>query len=240
VFELAGAAQVWRVQKMTGRRGTQEVLFDGNDQPLSVPIDATPAELRAAIEGAGYAPAGRFKLVPCDKNGQQVGDKCGYITLKGELPEDERGGSGGASEAAISQMAHAVTRAVEKLVDRDNETQKTLRLCLETLTNRTADVNRELVAGYGRVRPFVEQAMQQPIEEEEEPAAELSPAEKLQQIGAALPQIMQFIEMFKSLSPQNAATNGANGTSGSNGASNGVNGVGLGINNPGTGEGEAA
>ncbi len=113
VFELAEGARVWRVQKMTGRRGTQEVLFDGSDQPLSVPIDATPAELRAAIEGAGYAPAGRFKLVPCDKNGVQVGDKCGYITLKGEVADDERGG-GSASDAAISKMADAVTRAVEK------------------------------------------------------------------------------------------------------------------------------
>lgn len=218
-FDLPGSASSWRVQRMTGQRGKQEVLYDDEAAPLTVPISATPAELRDKIRNAGYPTGGRFKLIPTDEQGVNVGDKCGYCTIKGDggahVEEEERGAAFG--DAAVIKLADACARIVDKLSERDNETIKALRGVAETLANAMASSQGNLIKGYADVRPVVET-----------PPPDLPTGEEvdeqdfLEKLTGAAPQVIQLLNAWQAFKASQAAnttapvdgTNGANGHSG--------------------------
>jgi hypothetical protein len=60
-IEVPSAAVSWRVRKL-GLRGRPEVVYGRDGLPLIVPIDATLAELRSAVQLEG-----RYRLDPVDE-----------------------------------------------------------------------------------------------------------------------------------------------------------------------------
>jgi len=76
------SATVWRVTRAQ-RRGVAT-----NEEPLTIPITATLAQLANALEAAGYPVGGRFHLVPCDPTGATVGAKVAEWRLVGTNGSD--------------------------------------------------------------------------------------------------------------------------------------------------------
>lgn len=220
-FDLPGSATSWRVQRMTGQRGKQEVLYDDEAAPLTLPIGSSPAELRDKIRGAGYPTGGRFKLIPTDEQGVNISDKCGYCTIKGDggahVEDDERGANYG--DAAVIKLADACARIVDKLSERDIETIKALRGVAETLANAMASSQGNLIKGYADVRPVVEQPPPELPNGEE--VDEQDFLEKMTNAAPQLIQLLQAWQAFKTSQAVGQAEANHNGN-GSNGHSPGL------------------
>jgi hypothetical protein len=229
-FELDSTAEVWRVQRMTGKKGRQETLFDENDKPLEIPIRAEPSDLRLALQRADHTPAGHFKLIPCDKSRAIVGDKCAYIKLRGEagaVEEEERpnGPSDQALIRIVEQLARNNERMTAALAERESDAQKTIRAIVEQMGQRQDEMAKQQAElfraiGAGAI-PVAEP--QTPAEAEDEPQAEPDMFQRFQQ---AMPMLMQLADWWRATQGQVSAASPPNGTS---------SGAGLGIGGNGNG-----
>jgi hypothetical protein len=75
-IEVPSAAVSWRVRKLR-LRGQPEVVYSRDGLPLIVPIDATLAELRSAVQLEG-----RYRLDPVDEQRREIaGARSAYVRL---------------------------------------------------------------------------------------------------------------------------------------------------------------
>jgi len=75
-IEVPSAAVSWRVRKLR-LRGQPEVVYGRDGLPLIVPIDATLAELRSAVQLEG-----RYRLDPVDEQRREIaGVRSAYVRL---------------------------------------------------------------------------------------------------------------------------------------------------------------
>jgi hypothetical protein len=210
VFELDGTAAVWRVQRMTGKKGRQETLFNENDEPLEIPIESKAADLRNALIRADHTPAGHFKLIPCDKSRATVGEKFAYTKLRGEgggVDEEERTG-GGASDVALVRIAEQLARNNEKmtaaLAERENETQKTIRVMVEQMgkqqeqmAKQQAELFRAIGAGAIPVADVAAPVEQLPDDEPE--------PDMFQKVQQVMPILLQLADFWRNATQQQGA-----------------------------------
>jgi hypothetical protein len=103
-IEVPSAAVGWRVRKL-GLRGRPEVVYGRDGLPLIVPIDATLAELRSAVQLEG-----RYRLDPVDEQRREIaGARSAYVRLV--PPAGPAAACAATSSSVSSDAAETVIRA---------------------------------------------------------------------------------------------------------------------------------
>lgn len=103
-IEVPSAAVSWRVRKQ-GLRGRPEVVYGRDGLPLIVPIDATLAELRSAVQLEG-----RYRLDPVDGQRREIaGVRSAYVRLG--PPAGPAAACAATSSSVSSDAAETVIRA---------------------------------------------------------------------------------------------------------------------------------
>jgi len=103
-IEVPSAAVSWRVRKLR-LRGQPEVVYGRDGLPLIVPIDATLAELRSAVQLEG-----RYRLDPVDEQRREIaGVRSAYVRLG--PPAGPAAACAATSSSVSSDAAETVIRA---------------------------------------------------------------------------------------------------------------------------------
>jgi len=237
-FDVPDSAKIWRVQRATNRRGHFAAVPGTDGEPLEVPICTTHKELIGYLEEVGDDCRNRYRVVALDGK-KQVVDTLGVVDLRGNHDASDGGdGAGPRNAAPPNHVADSTNRSltetlgeqnklirdlVEQNKQRDGETLKTLRQAHSDLTSALSAVSQTL-AGRHTPMPAVG-ALEYGEEEEdeaEEPKPQASTAEKMQQVIAMMPQLMQMFEFFKGMTAggdgggtsqvvETSPANGANG-----------------------------
>ncbi|MCU1279472.1 MAG: hypothetical protein JWM53_3018 [bacterium] len=233
-FDVPADARVWRVAKQKARRGHPEPLYTPEGKPLDIPIDTDHEELAGYLDEIGDDCEGKYRFTALDSKNQVCCDTFGYARLSagdegdgGQVPrnaaaESVRDGEVAAIASALETLSTTIKELIEQSKQRDAETMKTLRQTIETLTVSNSAVSQTLARGYGdEIRP-----VRNPVDDdggyEPDPAPiEAPPEDKVQQLMAALPQILSMIEGWQKLRNASAPSTPPNDSTGANGA-NGV------------------
>jgi|GEM_PF-2488201 len=162
-FSLPKEATGWRIQRASRRQGRAETLYDADDKVLEIPIDSRPEDLRAALVGARLQAWGKFRLLPCDRQGVPVlGSICASAQLRppeGEQDEssapDEGGDRGESSETTSRMLAASLEKIVDKMLERDTAAVQALAQAVRDMSQAMSQTNQRLAQGYARVRPVV-------------------------------------------------------------------------------------
>lgn len=197
-FEVPDGAKAWRVQRVTGKRGRQEALYD-DGVPLALSIDGSVPELRAALEHADELITGGYRLIPVDRNGAQVGDQVAFIRLRGDDDDEPRNAQPAPQSVEGLALAEGFKQVVTAFVQREGDREKTHRNATEQLYSDVRPV--------GGVDDLVEEPPPSPPPQPE--------PDMLARLLQAAPQILQLLELFKG---QGEAPNGTNGAQQRNGA----------------------
>lgn len=223
-FPLPGDAKYWRVQRMPPGRGKPATVY-AEDGPLQIVITAeTLDELKNALrETPRGLEGGRYKLVPVDAQGVQVGSKCGYtppfdaegIGTPDDEPEESAPSSG--SNAVIIKLA-------DRIIERDNKLIERYAALAEKAFDVLGQSQSNLIKGYAQVRPVVEMPV---YDEEDSIVDDKDFFERVAGAGPAMMQLLNAWNAFQASRRDNmtAAAAGAAAGVGVDAESNGTNGA---------------
>lgn len=245
-FSLPGDAKWWRVQRLTGQKGAPPTVYT-EDGPLQIKVEAPSyEELKEALRTSALRglEGGRYKLIPVDAQGVQVGTKCAYTPpLEAESnppPEgDDDGGSPSTSgiNAVLIKFADRIAerdaKAIDQYVALANRYAAVAEKAIEALGNQ----NGHLTKGYVQVRPVTLDPDIAP--DGDDGADEKDFFESVAGAAPAFAQLWNAFQAFQASRRENmAAAAGAAAaaaatvdTSAANGT-NGANGVHVGIKRP--------
>nr|HEX4316246.1 hypothetical protein [Kofleriaceae bacterium] len=106
-FEVPANASGWRVRKMRAK-GSPEVVYAREGQPLVLPISAEIADLRAEVDSTG-----RYRLDLVDQNNRPIdGAPSGYVQINFETQPTVSEAPSTAKTALATQSDHIVLEAM--------------------------------------------------------------------------------------------------------------------------------